>query len=81
MHMIPSYQFSHHLTASLFTSGRLESDGKMHVTLCQFIEPWDDLTPTQRKSLTERYEMGCECKVENLKCCQSLNQRIRLCKS
>ncbi|CAB1458972.1 unnamed protein product [Pleuronectes platessa] len=44
-------------------TGRLESDGKMHVTLCQFIEPWVALTPHQRKSLTERYEMGCECKI------------------
>lgn len=44
-------------------TGRLEADGKMHVTLCQFIEPWDALSPTQRKSLTQRYEMGCECKI------------------
>ncbi|XP_019949708.1 metalloproteinase inhibitor 2b [Paralichthys olivaceus] len=44
-------------------TGRLESDGKMHVTLCQFIEPWDALTHTQRKSLTERYDMGCDCKI------------------
>ncbi|XP_026216963.1 metalloproteinase inhibitor 2b [Anabas testudineus] len=44
-------------------TGRLNSDGKMHVTLCHFIEPWTDLTETQEKSLTQRYEMGCECKI------------------
>uniref|UniRef100_A0A3B4UDH8 Metalloproteinase inhibitor 2 n=1 Tax=Seriola dumerili TaxID=41447 RepID=A0A3B4UDH8_SERDU len=39
------------------------ADGKMHVTLCQLIEPWDTLTDTQKKSLVQRYEMGCDCKI------------------
>lgn len=52
-----------HLTASPRTSGKLEADGTMHVTLCDFILPWDDTSATQRKSLTQRYEMGCDCKV------------------
>lgn len=44
-------------------TGRLESDGKVHVTLCNFIKPWDDMSTTQKKSLTQRYEMGCDCKI------------------
>lgn len=35
----------------------------MHVTLCDFIVPWDSLSTTQKKSLNHRYQMGCECKV------------------
>lgn len=35
----------------------------MHVTLCDFIVPWDTLSTTQKKSLNHRYQMGCECKV------------------
>lgn len=35
----------------------------MHVTLCDFIVPWDTLSTTQKKSLNHRYQMGCECKI------------------
>ncbi|XP_041633585.1 metalloproteinase inhibitor 2b [Cheilinus undulatus] len=44
-------------------TGRLQSDGTMYVTLCNFIMPWEDLSMTQKKSLTQRYEMGCDCKI------------------
>ncbi|XP_036407822.1 metalloproteinase inhibitor 2-like [Megalops cyprinoides] len=44
-------------------AGKAESNGKMHVTLCDFIVPWDTMSPTQKKSLSQRYEMGCECKI------------------
>ncbi|KAM3597619.1 uncharacterized protein V6R79_006960 [Siganus canaliculatus] len=44
-------------------TGRIEADGKMHVTLCNFVVPWDQTSATQKKSLTERYEMGCDCKI------------------
>ncbi|XP_068434778.1 metalloproteinase inhibitor 2b [Clinocottus analis] len=44
-------------------TGKLETDGKMHITLCDFLEPWETLSPTQKKSLPQRYEMGCECKI------------------
>ncbi|XP_040919397.1 metalloproteinase inhibitor 2b [Toxotes jaculatrix] len=44
-------------------TGRLEADGKMHITLCHFIEPWDALSDIQRKSLTQRYAMGCDCRI------------------
>lgn len=46
----------------LFT-GKLENDGTMHVTLCDFIEAWEDLSATQKKGLTQRYEAGCDCKI------------------
>lgn len=49
--------------------GKMEADGKMHVTLCDFIVPWETMSPTQKKSLTQRYEMGCECKISR---CPSL---------
>ncbi|KAI9513585.1 Metalloproteinase inhibitor 2 [Dissostichus eleginoides] len=41
-------------------TGKLNDDGTMHITLCDFIEPWDDLSETQK---TQRYEMGCGCKI------------------
>lgn len=44
-------------------TGKLENDGTMHVTLCDFIESWEELSATQKKSLTQRYEMGCDCKI------------------
>ncbi|KAM9001331.1 metalloproteinase inhibitor 2 isoform 1-T1 [Sarcophilus harrisii] len=44
-------------------AGKSEGNGKMHVTLCDFIEPWDSLSTTQKKSLNQRYQMGCECKI------------------
>nr|XP_006635475.1 PREDICTED: metalloproteinase inhibitor 2 [Lepisosteus oculatus] len=43
-------------------SGKAEADGKMHVTLCDFIVPWESMSATQKKSLNQRYQMGCECK-------------------
>uniref|UniRef100_A0A9L0IJQ6 Metalloproteinase inhibitor 2 n=1 Tax=Equus asinus TaxID=9793 RepID=A0A9L0IJQ6_EQUAS len=44
-------------------AGKAEGNGKMHITLCDFIVPWDTLSTTQKKSLNHRYQMGCECKV------------------
>lgn len=35
----------------------------MQVTLCDYIMPWDFLSSTQKKGLSQRYQMGCECKV------------------
>lgn len=43
--------------------GKAEGNGKLHITLCDFIVPWDTLSTTQKKSLNHRYQMGCECKV------------------
>ncbi|KAI4900536.1 hypothetical protein NFI96_026730 [Prochilodus magdalenae] len=44
-------------------TGKLESDGKMHVTLCDFIEPWQSLTIAQKKGFEVRYQTGCECRI------------------
>ncbi|GCB65281.1 metalloproteinase inhibitor 2a [Scyliorhinus torazame] len=44
-------------------TGKLDSDGTMRITLCNFIMGWDVLTPTQKKSLNRRYQMGCDCKI------------------
>ncbi|XP_061567710.1 metalloproteinase inhibitor 2b [Cololabis saira] len=44
-------------------AGKIEADGTMHITLCDFIEQWEVLSATQKKSLTLRYENGCDCKI------------------
>ena len=44
----------------------------MHITLCDFIVPWDTLSTTQKKSLNHRYQMGCECKVSRSCLCWSI---------
>ncbi|XP_067860127.1 metalloproteinase inhibitor 2a [Heptranchias perlo] len=44
-------------------AGNLGVDGKMLITLCDFIVQWDMLTATQKKSLNQRYQMGCSCKI------------------
>nr|1BQQ_T Chain T, METALLOPROTEINASE INHIBITOR 2 [Bos taurus]1BUV_T Chain T, PROTEIN (METALLOPROTEINASE INHIBITOR (TIMP-2)) [Bos taurus] len=44
-------------------AGKAEGNGNMHITLCDFIVPWDTLSATQKKSLNHRYQMGCECKI------------------
>lgn len=44
-------------------TGKAEASGSMHVTLCDYIMPWDSLSTTQKKSLSQRYQMGCDCKV------------------
>lgn len=44
-------------------AGKSEGEGKMHITLCDFIFSWDSLSTTQKKNLNQRYQMGCECKI------------------
>ncbi|NXX57490.1 TIMP4 inhibitor, partial [Scopus umbretta] len=46
-----------------FAVGQILSDGKVLIHLCNYIEPWDDLSLSQKKSLNQRYQMGCGCKV------------------
>ncbi|XP_010778651.1 metalloproteinase inhibitor 2-like [Notothenia coriiceps] len=41
-------------------TGKLKDDGTIHIHLCDFIQPWEDLNETQK---TQRYEMGCGCKI------------------
>uniref|UniRef100_A0A8D2QF27 Metalloproteinase inhibitor 4 n=1 Tax=Zonotrichia albicollis TaxID=44394 RepID=A0A8D2QF27_ZONAL len=44
-------------------TGQILNDGKVLIHLCNYIEPWDDLSLSQKKSLNQRYQMGCGCKV------------------
>lgn len=44
-------------------TGRVWEDGRVMIGLCDFIEPWDNLSMSQKKSLNHRYEMGCDCRV------------------
>uniref|UniRef100_A0A8C9FY13 TIMP metallopeptidase inhibitor 4 n=1 Tax=Pavo cristatus TaxID=9049 RepID=A0A8C9FY13_PAVCR len=43
--------------------GQILNDGKVLIHLCNYIEPWDDLSLSQKKSLNQRYQMGCGCKI------------------
>ncbi|KAJ8259854.1 hypothetical protein GJAV_G00174240 [Gymnothorax javanicus] len=44
-------------------SGNMLSDGKVSIGLCDFNEPWDNLSMSQKKNLNHRYQMGCDCKI------------------
>ncbi|KAL2091545.1 hypothetical protein ACEWY4_013808 [Coilia grayii] len=44
-------------------SGHIRRDGKVSIGLCDFTEPWDNLSLTQKKNLNYRYQMGCDCKI------------------
>lgn len=44
-------------------TGKMENDGTLYVTLCNFIEPWEAMSDTQKKNLVQRYETGCDCKI------------------
>ncbi|XP_055754545.1 metalloproteinase inhibitor 2-like [Salvelinus fontinalis] len=48
--------------AYLFT-GRMNSDGRMRLGMCDFIQYWEDLNGTQKKSLIQRYQSGCDCTI------------------
>ncbi|XP_077355810.1 metalloproteinase inhibitor 2-like [Festucalex cinctus] len=42
--------------------GRLELDGSLHITLCDFFQPWMSLS-FPRRNLLRRYRLGCSCKI------------------
>lgn len=48
---------------SPLSAGRLNTDGTVHVIMCDFIQSWEALSDTQMRSLTLRYQSGCDCKV------------------
>ncbi|KAK6312361.1 hypothetical protein J4Q44_G00180250 [Coregonus suidteri] len=37
--------------------------GRMYATQCGYNMPWEDLSATQKKCLTRRYQSGCNCKI------------------
>uniref|UniRef100_A0A8C8HS22 Metalloproteinase inhibitor 4 n=1 Tax=Oncorhynchus tshawytscha TaxID=74940 RepID=A0A8C8HS22_ONCTS len=38
-------------------------DEKVSIGLCDLVEPWDNLSMSQKKNLNYRYQMGCDCKI------------------
>ncbi|XP_054628351.1 metalloproteinase inhibitor 2-like [Dunckerocampus dactyliophorus] len=54
-------------------TGKLASDGSLHITLCDFIAPWKSLCKTQKNNLVQGYKMGCNCKITR---CTSLPCKI-----
>ncbi|XP_054616113.1 metalloproteinase inhibitor 2-like [Dunckerocampus dactyliophorus] len=44
-------------------TGRLASDRSLHITLCDFIAPWDTLSSSQKVDLVQRYKSGCNCQI------------------
>lgn len=61
--LIISSVFCHGKVFITSFTGKAEASGRMHVTLCDYIMAWDSLSTTQKKGLSQRYQMGCECKV------------------
>ncbi|XP_077384111.1 metalloproteinase inhibitor 2-like [Festucalex cinctus] len=43
--------------------GKQDSNNSLYVTLCDFFQPWADLTSMQKKGLLKHYQMGCDCKI------------------
>ncbi len=39
------------------------ANGTLRINLCDYIESWESLSMTLKKSLGQRYQMGCDCKV------------------
>nr|XP_044990068.1 metalloproteinase inhibitor 4 isoform X2 [Jaculus jaculus] len=42
-------------------TGQVLSDGKVFIHLCNYIEPWEDLSLVQRGSLNHHYHQNCGC--------------------
>lgn len=44
-------------------TGQVLSDGKVFIHLCNYIEPWEDLSLVQRESLNHHYHLNCGCHI------------------
>ncbi|XP_078059422.1 metalloproteinase inhibitor 3-like [Mustelus asterias] len=45
-------------------TGQIGIQGKVHIGLCNWIVPWDDLTSLQKRHLKwNKYETGCSCQI------------------
>ena len=42
-------------------------DGKLYITLCDFVRPWSKLTPLQREGFQQFYQRGCACPISDTK--------------
>ncbi|XP_077425529.1 metalloproteinase inhibitor 2-like [Vanacampus margaritifer] len=45
--------------------GRLQSDGMLHISACDFYQPWDALGATQKNLLHWFYKKGCDCTIKS----------------
>lgn len=45
--------------------GQVLNDGKVFIHLCNYIEPWENLSFLQRESLNLHYHLNCGCQVRN----------------
>lgn len=43
--------------------GQVLNDGKVFIHLCNYIEPWENLSFLQRESLNHHYLLNCGCQV------------------
>ncbi|XP_061604328.1 metalloproteinase inhibitor 2-like [Phyllopteryx taeniolatus] len=48
--------------AEYLLMARLQSDGSLYITSCDFYQPWYDLSAMQKR-LLQLYGMGCDCKI------------------
>ncbi|XP_026182225.1 metalloproteinase inhibitor 3 [Mastacembelus armatus] len=51
-------------------TGRVYND-KVYTGLCNFNEKWERLSPAQKKGISQRYQLGCNCRIKscyNLPC-------------
>ncbi|XP_077590544.1 metalloproteinase inhibitor 2-like [Stigmatopora nigra] len=46
-----------------FLSGYLDLKGFLHVSLCGFVQRWEDLSSTQKRGVEWNYKNGCNCKI------------------
>ncbi|XP_061606132.1 metalloproteinase inhibitor 2-like [Phyllopteryx taeniolatus] len=44
--------------------GRLQSDGSLHISSCDFFKRWQDLSIIQKGGVLQCYQKGCDCKPQ-----------------
>ncbi|XP_036906676.1 metalloproteinase inhibitor 4 isoform X2 [Sturnira hondurensis] len=44
-------------------TGQVLNDGKVFIHLCNYIEPWENLSFLQRESLNHHYHLNCGCQI------------------
>nr|XP_061805738.1 metalloproteinase inhibitor 2-like [Nerophis lumbriciformis] len=44
-------------------TGGLDSNGSLHVSLCNYFKWWDDLSATEKEGLVLTYQLGCDCAI------------------
>uniref|UniRef100_A0A8C5ZAY0 Metalloproteinase inhibitor 4 n=1 Tax=Marmota marmota marmota TaxID=9994 RepID=A0A8C5ZAY0_MARMA len=49
--------------------GNVLNDGKIFINMCNYIQPWENVSMAQRQSLNHHYLFNCDCEVRG-KCCK-----------